>query len=90
MGPGGSLPIYCENNRSKADNDNVDNVVFINLEGGNSERVSYILNKDKYSNCKLYHMNENVSSLVYGQWKFNEAHSYTIFVVPVILALIRN
>jgi hypothetical protein len=47
--------------RSKADNDKVDNFVLINRRG--KLKISYIVNKDKATNYKVYNMNKNLSSI---------------------------
>ena len=47
--------------RSKADNNGTDNYILINRRG--KVKVSYIVNKDKASNYKLYNMNKNLSKI---------------------------
>ena len=47
--------------RLKDDNNGIDNYILINRRG--KIKVSYIINKDKASNYKLYNMNKNLSKI---------------------------
>ena len=47
--------------RSKIDNNKTDNYIWINKRG--TMKVSYIINKDKASNYKVYNMNKKLSSI---------------------------
>ena len=56
--------------RTKKENDKETNFVSINRRG--SLKVSYIVNKDKASNYKIYKMNKNLSSIVVEDKKLAE------------------
>ena len=56
--------------RTKKENDKETNFVSINRRG--SLKVSYIVNKDKASNYKIYKMNKNLSSIVVENKKLAE------------------
>jgi len=56
--------------RTKKENDKITNFVSINRRG--SLKVSYIVNKDKASNYKVFKMNKNLSSIVVEDKKLAE------------------
>jgi len=56
--------------RTKKENDKITNFVSINRRG--SLKVSYIVNKDKASNYKIYKMNKNLSSIAIEDKKLAE------------------
>ena len=60
----------CKIIRTKKENDKENNFISINRRG--SLKVSYIVNKDKASNYKIYKMNKNLSSILVEDKKLAE------------------
>ena len=66
--------------RAKDDNDHTHNFIWINRRG--KLKVSYIVNKDKASNYKVYNMNKNLSTIPFDNEKLEQLVNYSFEKYP--------